>query len=65
VITLFKLDRASVGFIVGAVLIVVGLYLLTGIPAALIASGVAVLVGSVLLVDVDAPPPGVDEELAP
>lgn len=64
-ITLFKLDPASAGFIVGAVLIAVGLYLLAGIPAALIASGVAVLVGSVLLVDVDTPPPGADEEPAP
>lgn len=54
------------GFSVGCVLIVAGVYLLTGLPGALIAAGVLVAGAFLLLADIrDEPrPPAAPEETA-
>lgn len=66
--TLSRTTRVSVGFGVGCVLIVVGVFMVAGIPGALISTGV-ILAGTFLLLapvdDAPPPPPGPNEESTP
>lgn len=47
---------ARAGFAVGCLIAVVGVYLLFGLPVALVVAGVVVAVSSLVLVDVDEVP---------
>ncbi len=62
--TLSKMTRVSLGFALGCVAIVVGVFMLTGVPGALIATGLILTGTCLLLAPVEAPPPapGPNEE---